>query len=68
MRTRLTASVGHTALGHVTDVQTQRVIFVEVLRQLGLDHQKIQYPNGGRLETPSDVTVTVAKPVLDLLA
>lgn len=39
-----------------------------VLRQLGMDHQKIQYPNGGRLETPSDVTVTGAKPVLDLLA
>lgn len=39
-----------------------------VLRQLGLDHQKIQYPNGGRMETPSDATVTGAKPVLDLLA
>jgi hypothetical protein len=39
-----------------------------VLRQLGMDHTKIQYPNGGRLETPSDVTVTGAKPVLDLLA
>ena len=39
-----------------------------VLRQLGLDHAKIQYPNGGRMETPSDVTVTGAKPVLGLLA
>ncbi len=39
-----------------------------VLRQLGLDHQKVQYPHGGRVETPSDVTVTGAKPVLDLLA
>jgi hypothetical protein len=39
-----------------------------VLRQLGLDHAKVQYPNGGRLETPSDVSVTGAQPVLDLLA
>ena len=39
-----------------------------VLRQLGLDHTKIEYPNGGRMETPSDVTVTGAKPVLGLLA
>ena len=39
-----------------------------VLRQLGLDHEKIRYPHGGRFETPSDVTVTGAKPVLDLLA
>ena len=38
-----------------------------VLRQLGMDHTKIQYPHGGRLETPSDVTVTGAKPVLDLI-
>ena len=39
-----------------------------VLRQLGLDHEKIRYSHGGRFETPSDVTVTGAKPVLDLLA
>ena len=39
-----------------------------VPRQLGLDHTKIEYPNGGRMETPSDVTVTGAKPVLGLLA
>ncbi len=39
-----------------------------VLRQLGLDHKQVQYAHGGRLETPSDVTVTGAKPVLDLLA
>ncbi len=32
-----------------------------VLHQLGLDHRKVQYPYGGRLETPSDVTVTGAK-------
>ena len=36
-------------------------IIATVLRQLGLDHQNVQYPNGGRLETPSDVTVTGAK-------
>ncbi|MCC6587755.1 MAG: DUF1501 domain-containing protein [Bryobacterales bacterium] len=34
-----------------------------VLHQLGLDHSKVQYPYGGRLETPSDVTVTGAKVV-----
>jgi uncharacterized protein (DUF1501 family) len=39
-----------------------------VLRQLGIDHKQVQYPNGGRLETPSDVTVTGAKPVMELLA
>ena len=38
-----------------------------VLQQLGMDHTKIQYPHGGRLETPSDVTVTGAKPVMDLI-
>ena len=39
-----------------------------LLHQLGLDHARVQYPHGGRLETPSDVTVTGAKPVLDLIA
>ena len=35
--------------------------------QLGLDHRSVQFPRGGRLETPSDVTVTGAKVVGDLL-
>ena len=39
-----------------------------VLHQLGLDHKRVQYPYGGRLETPSDVTVTGAKVVSDLLS
>ncbi len=39
-----------------------------VLHQMGLDHQRVRYPHGGRLETPSDVTVTGAKPVMDLVA
>ena len=38
-----------------------------VLGQLGLDHQQVRYPYGGRMETPSDVTVTGAKPVKDLI-
>lgn len=38
-----------------------------VLHQLGLDHRKTQYPHGGRVETPSDVTVTGARVVGDLL-
>ncbi len=38
-----------------------------VMHQLGLDHQRVVYPHGGRLETPSDVTVTGAKVVGDLL-
>jgi hypothetical protein len=38
-----------------------------VLGQLGLDHKRVQYPYGGRLETPSDVTVTGAKMVSDLV-
>jgi hypothetical protein len=39
-----------------------------VLNQLGLDHKRVQYPYGGRLETPSDVTVSGAKVVPALLA
>jgi len=39
-----------------------------VLHQLGLDHKQVQYPYGGRLETPSDVSVTGAKVVEDLLS
>jgi uncharacterized protein DUF1501 len=39
-----------------------------VMNQLGLDHRRVQYPHGGRLETPSDVTVTGAKVVGDLLS
>ena len=38
-----------------------------VLHQLGLDHSRTQYPYGGRLETPSDVTVTGARVVGGLL-
>jgi uncharacterized protein (DUF1501 family) len=32
-----------------------------LLHQLGIDHKRLQYPYGGRLETPSDVTVSGAK-------
>ena len=39
-----------------------------VLHQLGLDHKKIVYPYGGRLENPSDATVTGAKVNTDLIA
>ncbi len=39
-----------------------------VLHQLGLDHRKTQYPHGGRMETPSDVTVTGARVIGDLLS
>ncbi len=39
-----------------------------VCHQLGLDHRRVQFPNSGRLETPSDVTVSGAKPVGDLLS
>lgn len=38
-----------------------------VLQQLGMDHTRVQYPHGGRMETPSDVTVTGAKPIGDLI-
>jgi hypothetical protein len=38
-----------------------------VLHQLGLDHKRVLYPHGGRLETPSDVTVTGAKVVSGIL-
>ncbi len=38
-----------------------------VMGQLGLDHKRVEYPYGGRMETPSDVTVTGAKAVSDLV-
>ena len=38
-----------------------------VLQQLGLDHQQVSYSHSGRMETPSDVTVTGAKPVRELV-
>lgn len=38
-----------------------------VCHQLGLDHRRVQYPYRGRLETPSDVTVTGARVIGDLL-
>lgn len=39
-----------------------------VCHQLGLDHQRVQFPHDGRLETPTDVTVTGAKVVGGLLS
>ena len=39
-----------------------------VLHQLGLDHRKTQYAHGGRMETPSDVTVTGARVIADLVS
>jgi hypothetical protein len=39
-----------------------------VLNQLGLDHKRLQYPYGGRMETPSDVTVSGAKVVPALVS
>ena len=38
-----------------------------ILHQMGIDHKRVQYPNGGRMETPSDVTVTGAKIVGGIL-
>jgi hypothetical protein len=34
---------------------------------LGLDHARTQYPHGGRMETPSDVTVTGARVIGDVV-
>ncbi|MCH2201854.1 MAG: DUF1501 domain-containing protein [Fuerstiella sp.] len=42
-------------------------VIATVCHQLGLDHRQVQYPHSGRLETPSDVTVTGAKVAGDLL-
>ncbi|MBN79752.1 MAG: hypothetical protein CMJ70_06400 [Planctomycetaceae bacterium] len=39
-----------------------------VVHQLGLDHRRVQYPYGGRKETPADVTVTGAEVVPDLVS
>ena len=39
-----------------------------VVHQLGLDHRRVQYPYGGRRETPADVTVTGAEVVPDLVS
>ena len=38
-----------------------------LLQQLGLDHTTVRYQHGGRMETPSDVTVTGARVINDLL-
>ena len=38
-----------------------------VCHQMGLDHKRVQFPHNGRLETPTDVTVTGAKVVNDLI-
>ncbi|MBL8174193.1 MAG: DUF1501 domain-containing protein [Bryobacterales bacterium] len=38
-----------------------------VLHQLGVDHKRVLYPYGGRLENPSDATVTGAKVNSDLI-
>ena len=38
-----------------------------LLHQLGFDNTRLQYPHGGRLETPSDVTVSGAKIVSAVL-
>ena len=38
-----------------------------VCHQLGLDHRRVRFRHSGRLETPTDVTVTGAKIVGDLL-
>jgi hypothetical protein len=38
-----------------------------IMHQLGLDHKRVVYPHGGRVETPSDVTVTGAQVVGGLL-
>ena len=43
-------------------------VIASVLHQLGLDHRKTNYPHAGRLETPTDVTVTGARVVGDLLS
>ena len=39
-----------------------------VMHQLGLDHRKTTYPHAGRMETPTDVTVTGARVVGGLLS
>ena len=38
-------------------------VFSAVLHQMGIDHKRLEYPHGGRMETPSDVSVTGAKVV-----
>jgi len=38
-----------------------------MLHLLGLDHTKLTYPNGGRIETATDATVTGAQIVKDLI-
>ncbi|MCX6585769.1 MAG: DUF1501 domain-containing protein [Acidobacteria bacterium] len=39
-----------------------------LLHALGLDHERLTFPHGGRVETPTDATVTGAKPLKALLA
>lgn len=39
-----------------------------ILHALGLDHMRMTFSHGGRAETPTDATVTGAKPVTGLLS
>jgi Protein of unknown function (DUF1501) len=52
----------------VTDRVGVPDMIATVMNQMGLDHKRLQYPHAGRLETPSDVTVTGAKVVPGLLS
>jgi hypothetical protein len=38
------------------------------LHALGLDHERLTFPNAGREETLTDSVVSKAKPVMDLLS
>ena len=42
-------------------------VVANIRHQLGLDHKRVEFPHSGRMETPSDVTVTGAQVVGDLL-
>ena len=52
----------------VTDRVSVPDMIATVMHQLGRDHRNTNYPHAGRLETPTDVTVTGARVVGDLLS
>jgi hypothetical protein len=52
----------------VSDVVTVHDLHATLLHALGLDHRKLRHPHEGRLDSLTDVEVTKAKVVAELLA
>ena len=52
----------------VEDVVTVPDLQATLFHALGLNHERLTYPNAGRLDDPTDTVVTHAQPIRALLA